>query len=337
MKIVYARAKSFTKCAMPMTLVGLSLVASFGDNLPNRNLPRLEGSALLLEYPPASLVVSRFDSVLKIQEAGGNSYVRPSLLADGNLVATARYADLASTVPRALPLLTVGIYVMDERRWRDYPSLLVQGGSVAISADGSRLAYLARSTDETPARIHFLDLKTGTVSIGPESTKYTGDITWSPDGRRIAFDRATRIEASASGKPISPPMAIYVFDVETGTISKIADGMSPSWSPSGEWIAYYDYWPDRDNVTKGWSARNDNHVSVIHPDGTGHKVLVTFKPGESLSVPSVWSPDSRSILVNKTHDPGKGTMDIYLLDVATLTLTKKFGKTPPIYAWVTAK
>jgi Tol biopolymer transport system component len=113
--------------------------------------------------------------------------------------------------------------------------------------------------------------------------------------------------------------------------------MSPSWSPSGEWIAFYDYQSGRDDVKKGWYADNANRVSVIHPDGTGHKVLATFKPDESLSVPPVWSPGSQSILVNKSHDSDKGTMDIYLLDIVTQQLAKKFGNVPPVYAWAAAK
>jgi hypothetical protein len=319
-------------------LVALSLPWSIGSvEAKMDNLPRLPGATLLVGYPPGSLMVTTGDATLRLQTEGGNWYVAPSISADGNLVASARYADISSTVPRALPLLTVGVYSMIERRWRDYPSLEIQGGSVAISPDGSKLAYVTRSTAEAPPRIKFLDLKTGAVSIGPKSMKNNGHITWSSDGRRIAFDRETEIERSTDGKPISPPMAIFVFDVETGTVSKIADGMSPSWSPSGEWIVFYDYWPDRDNRKMGWHPANDNHVSAIHPDGTGHKVLVNFKPDESLSVPSVWSPDSKSILVNKFHDYDKGTMDIYLLDIATLKLTKKFENAPPVYAWVALK
>jgi Tol biopolymer transport system component len=76
---------------------------------------------------------------------------------------------------------------------------------------------------------------------------------------------------------------------------------------------------------------------VIHHDGTGHKVLVTFKHDVWLSVPPVWSPDSQAILINKSHDADKGTMDIYLLDLATLKLKKEFGNAPPVYGWVTAK
>src|ERR1035437_9507174 len=125
------------------------------------SFPRLPGATLLLGYPPGSLVVTTRDATLELQTGGGNCYVLPSMSANGNLVASARYADLASNVPRAFPLLTVGIYSMIDKRWRDYPNLETQGGSVAISADGSRLAYVTRSTAEAPPHIQFMDLKTG--------------------------------------------------------------------------------------------------------------------------------------------------------------------------------
>lgn len=208
------------------------------------------------------------------------------------------------------------------------------GGSVAISADGSELACVTGTAGESPSRIEFLDIKSGAVAIGPESTAGAGHISWSPDGRRIAFDRDAR--RSADGKAIPPLRVIYVLELATGKASKIADGMSPSWSPSGEWIAFYDYQPGRDNVSKGWYADNANRVSLIRPDGTDHKVLVTFNSEESLNVPPVWSPGSGSLLVNRYHDYDKGTMDIYLFELATQKLTKKFGIVPPVYAWAAA-
>ena len=50
-------------------------------------------------------------------------------------------------------------------------------------------------------------------------------------------------------------------------------------------------------------------------------------------MPPVWCPDSKAILVNKSHNFDKGTMDIYLLDIATQEPTKSFGNVPPVYAW----
>ncbi len=317
--------------AMLIVLSLLSVTASVEAKM--ENLPRLSGATLLMGHPPGSLVLTTRDTTLKLQAEGGNGSITPSISTNGNLIASARYADFASTVPRATPLLIVGIYHMIEKRWRDYPSLETQGGSIAISPDGSRLAYITRSTAGTLPHIKFVDLKTEAENMGPETTRIDGHITWSPDGRRIAFDREMEVERSVGGKPTS----IFVFDVETGIISKIADGVSPSWSPSGEWIAFYDYQPDRDNAKKDWYLANGNRVSAVHPDGTGHITLVTFNRDESLIVPPVWSPDSKSILVNKPHDYDRGTEDIYLLDIATLKLKKEFRDVIPVYGWIGSK
>lgn len=299
------------------------------------NLPRLPGATLLVGYPSDTLIVTTGDSTLKLQTEGGDRYVTPSMSADGHLIASAHVTDNASPVPRVRPLLAVSVYSIIDKRWKDYANLEILGGTVAISPDGSRLACFTRSTDEVPSRLQFLDLKTRMVSIGPESTKNASHTTWSPDGRRVAFD--TELARSADGKAIPPLRAIYVLDVENGTASKLADGTSPSWSPSGEWIAFYDYSPGRDDVKKGWYAANANRVSIVRPDGKDYKTLVTFHGDESLNVQSVWSPDSKSILLNRARDGEKATMDIYLLDIATLKLTRKFKNTPPVYAWVEAK
>jgi Tol biopolymer transport system component len=174
------------------------------------------------------------------------------------------------------------------------------------------------------------------ITMGPESSDDAGPkLSWSPDGRQIAFDReAKRV---SDGKVVPSLRGIYVLNIADGTVSKLADGMSPSWSSSGEWIAFYSYSPDRDDVKRGWYATNANRVNVVRPDGKDQKVLLTFHRDDSLRVAPVWSPDSKTILVNKFRNEDKATMDIYLLDVATLKLTKKFKNAPPVYAWVAAK
>jgi Tol biopolymer transport system component len=296
------------------------------------NFARFPGATLLTGYPPYSLVVTSGDATSKLQTGGGDWYVTPSISADGHLIASARTTD-ASTGSRVRPKLTVSTYSTTDQKWVDYKDLSVFDGSVSISPDGTKLACVTRKTAGAPSNLSILDLRTGTVTAGPDDAG--PDLSWSPDGREIAFEReATR---SVDGKAIPPLRAIYVLNVAAGTVSKVADGTSPSWSPSGEWIAFYDYQPGRDDVKKGWYADNANRISVIHPDGTGHKVLVTFNHDDSLTVPPVWSPGLQSILVNKSHDSDRGTMDIYLLDIATQQLTKKFGNVPPVYAWAAAK
>jgi len=71
----------------------------------------------------------------------------------------------------------VSVYSTVDKRWRNYTNLeILGGGTVALSADGSKLACVTRSTAESPSRLQFQDLKTGVVSIGPESTKNAGHI-----------------------------------------------------------------------------------------------------------------------------------------------------------------
>jgi Tol biopolymer transport system component len=113
--------------------------------------------------------------------------------------------------------------------------------------------------------------------------------------------------------------AIYILDPESGSVTKIADGRSPSWSPSGEWIAFYD--------------SDTNTVSLIRPNGTDRKALRAFEKDESLTIAPVWSPDSQVLLVNKFRDWNNSKVDVYALEVATKKMTKKFKDVPPIFAW----
>jgi Tol biopolymer transport system component len=51
----------------------------------------------------------------------------------------------------------------------------------------------------------------------------------------------------------------------------------------------------------------------------------------------VWSPDSHTLLINKSRDPDNGTFDIDMLDVITGKATKKFKNVAPVCAWVQVK
>jgi Tol biopolymer transport system component len=235
--------------------------------------------------------------------------------------------------PEAKPPLIVGTYSIADNKWTDYKELEIKGGSVAISPDGSKLACSYMATGSP--LLHILNLETGKVSVGPEESKYAGSLTWSPDNRRIAFVRD--VERTRNGVNIPPLRAVFVFNTEDGKVSKIADGASPSWSPSGEWIAFSDYSHLRDDGRGGWYAVNANRVSLIHPDGTGSKVVRLLKRDEDLGLSPVWSPDSKDLLIQRPQDESVNPrMDIYILDLATLKLTAKFRKTPPVYGWVTA-
>jgi len=291
------------------------------------NLPRLPAAVLLVGNLTDNLAVTIGDRTTQI-EGGGGWVVIPSISADGRIVASARALPVNTLEAKANYI--VGTYDIATREWRDYTDLEIKGGSVAISPDGSRLACSDMATE--PSLLHILDLKTGKISVGPEATKDARFLTWSPDGRRIAFDRD--FQRGADGSPISLLPEIYVLNTENGAVSKIAEGTAASWSPSGEWIAFSDYSAFRN----GRYADTTNRVSLVHPDGTGSKVVAMLKRDEDLFLPAVWSPDSKDLLIQRPQeDEVNPRVNIYELDLATLNLTAKFRKTPEVYGWATTR
>ncbi len=288
-------------------------------------LPRLPGQALLVDHFPEDLAVTIGQNTLQIP-GGGEWAVIPSLSADGRIVASAR--GVPNLPLEAEPRFIVGTYSIPGNRWTDFPDLEIKGGSVAISPDGSRLACSHMSNGAT--RIHILDLKTGRITLGPETTRGSF-LTWSPDGRRLAFNKMFAGGSDVAPSSILPE--IDVLDIADGTVTKLADGLAPSWSPSGEWIAFSDY----SSFLHGKYADARFRVSLIHPDGTGSKVVAVLKSGEDLFLPVIWSPDSKEFLMQRPQeDEVNPKVNISILNLANLNLTTRFRRTPEIHGWVPA-
>lgn len=300
----------------------LSFTSSVGAS--RDNLPRLPGGEFLVGHLQEDLAVTLGDRTTQIP-GGGGWVVLPSISADGRIVASARRVPDLSL--ESTPTFIVGTYNIATNEWRDYTALQIKGGSVAISPDGSKLACADMVRD--PSVIHILDLTTGKISLAPETTRDAGFLTWSPDNRRIAFNKD--FQHGPDGNPTSLLPEIYVLNIEDGKVSKIAEGAEPSWSPSGEWIAFSDYSAFR----HGKYANTPFRVSLVHPDGTGSVELL--KQGEDLYLPAIWSPDSKDLLLQRPQeDEVNPKVNVDMLDVATLKLTTKFKKTPKVYGWARA-
>lgn len=236
-----------------------------------------------------------------------------------------------SNIPGSGPALTLAIYSVLDKTWRESTRVEEFDGAAAISADGSRLAFAATKPGaEKGVHLRVIDLKTGIETVGPVIGRYDAlELSWSPDGSRVAYGMYQ--SAPTEGPGHSP--AIEILDLQTGRIWKVADGQSPAWSPSGEWIAYLNdsAWP--------------NQVWMVHPDGTGSRLLVTLPPrrlwgGERMffhAEPPVWSPDSRKLLLNELHNADKWTFNVELLDLAKLKVTRKFKDTAPVWGWAEAR
>lgn len=159
----------------------------------------------------------------------------------------------------------------------------------AWSPDGTRIAF-ASDRDNGRGQIYVMNADgsgvtrlTNDGSSNPDFTWFDRWPTWSPDGTKIAFQRALVDSGSLY------PWDIYVMSADGSGITRLAalggDEEMPAWSPDGGKIAF----------SKSWD------IYVMNADGSGVTRLTT-DPAEELH--PAWSPGGTRIAFTRIDPLG---------------------------------
>jgi Tol biopolymer transport system component len=142
-------------------------------------------------------------------------------------------------------------------------------GLIAVGSDGGIL-LLDPTTGKTMKRLD-------------TPLPWVTDISWAPDGHRLAFNVEVQVDVNPSADPNAG--GIWVMDVEQGTSTQVLhcgtgpDACGVAWSPDGSRLA----------ITHGALLK------LIDPDTGEATVLQNF--GQGAFAPT-WSPDSSRIALS---------------------------------------
>ena len=231
------------------------------------------------------------DDVFQLEYAGD-----PRMSPDGSrIVYERRSNDIMTDAARG------NLWIIDSNGDRHRP--LVSGTESASSprwsADGERLAFI-RSTD-TGTGIFVRWMDTGETGLVMNLQESPSDLSWSPDGRWLAFTMMVPRASEPLAKPRSPPEG--------------AD-----WSPPVEVIDTARYrWDGR-----GFLEPAYRHIFVVPTDG-GTPRQVSDGDFDHAG-PLAWTPDSARIVFSANRHEGweleSGESDLFSLSVDDGSLTQ---------------
>jgi Tol biopolymer transport system component len=159
-----------------------------------------------------------------------------------------------------------------------------------FSPDGKTIAYISNKESDYfgVSGIYLYDVATKTEKLLKDGVHST--ISWSQDGKKIYYSKATR-----DNPHWSKVFDLYVYDIENDEEIKLTRALranAPAVSPDGSLITYV--------------SGHDGTLNVftIKSDGSNPQQLTHYTNGEQVYNPK-WSPDGKTILFDYSLKDGR--------------------------------
>jgi WD40 repeat protein len=160
----------------------------------------------------------------------------------------------------------------------------------AYSPDGTRLAYTSTKEADyfSQSSLYMYEFATGREKLVQPGVHSA--VSWSPDGAKLFYARATRDNPHWSYQ-----FDLYVYDLVKEKETRVTFGrraISPAVSPDGSTIAFV------------VNSDGTSNLAVSRTDGSGFRVLTPYIQGEQVYNPK-WSPDGDRIVFDYSFKDGR--------------------------------
>jgi hypothetical protein len=265
--------------------------------------------------------IGHAESIRAPFEVSANSgfFTYPSISSSGDLIAWGFFTKIEKAAKGTQTRSALGVYSLANQTWKTFGDPEDTGSIdvTSISPDNLHVAFVHEEeyTKNFERDLRILDLDDGVIrSIPHPSIWYRTTLSWSPDSKKIVMI----IDQVSKSDP-----AVAIVDLQSGNVTTLGEGLGAAWSPSGEWIAYLD--------TTG------EKCVLVHPDGTGKKVVAHLHQSVSSSEHfgwggPVWSPDSKHLLVTEMMGDLR-TFGIAELDMESGRIRTIKRPALPIFGW----
>lgn len=136
-----------------------------------------------------------------------------------------------------------------------------------------------------------------------------GDISWSPDGQMLAFSLATGGKKRGAEWPLTD---VSLIDANGRNVQRLVPGFNPTWSPSGDLIAYLDYSDSLDEL----------YVRIVDIGTRQSTLVTTIKRGGVFPV-LAWMSNTELLYYQDA---------VILFDYRTAQKNKLFEMTTPPFS-----